>query len=269
MLNEKLIFVTGKGGTGKSTVSLRMARQLALQGKRVLLVELGEASSIKYLANLQENVGYSPVATPYGFDWSLLRGIDCLVDYVSSVIKVEKLTKYFFDNPFMKTLLEIAPGLDDLAILGKLTSHMRNHGPGFQYDHIIVDSHSTGSFKSMVMAPKLLSKMVTGGPLYSQSRQIDKTLMDGQGVHTIFVGLFEELPVDELLESLVVFKESFNSNYSVVMNKVLPDISITDKSSSWFKYINKKYSKQSDLKALLAQDLRAVSYTHLEPTRRS
>ena len=259
-MNKKLIFVTGKGGTGKSTVSLYLARKRALAGARVLVVEVGHKSSLQHLAQLNFTPEYKPQSTPWGFDVSRLNGLDCLVDYVGAFVKVESLTKYFFNNPVIKTLFEVAPGLEDLAILGKLTSGERQHGPSYSYDQIIVDSPSTGSFTSMLQAPKLLADMVSAGPLHTQGLGIDRTLSDEAVTHTLFVSLFEKLPMEELVESTSTFSEQMKRPFSVLFNKKLPDISST-KNDTWSSFINEKIERQKSFYPLI-QEKFSGSYYH-------
>lgn len=232
-------------------------------GKKTLLVELGEKSSITHLAGIGLEGNYEPQKTGLGFDWSLLRGVDCLTDYVGSIVKVEKLAKMFFNNPFMKTLLDVAPGLDDLAIMGKLTSDIRHHGPGFHYDHVVIDGHSTGSFLSMLQAPQLLAQMVSSGPLHTQSLQIAKTLKDPTLVETLFVTLLEDLPVDELLESTKDYESLFGKNYSVIMNKSIPSIQTNDTDGAWSKFINEKMQIQKRLEDRVKANYQYVCYQKL------
>lgn len=229
---------------GKTTIALLMAKHLVSQGKRVLFVELTSQSSAQ--AFLQEKTGPSsrPSLVSHGFDWCLLQGGDCLVEYVSSLIKVEKIAKSFFESPLIGSLLNVAPGLNDLAVLGKLTSHIRQHGPGFDYDHVVIDSHSTGSFSSLLAAPQILGASVSSGPMRSQSESIDKVLKDKNWVQYFFVSVFEELPVDELEETLALFSPQYKGQLSVIMNKAMildkPRIDI----EAWKNFMQQRLSRQ-------------------------
>lgn len=243
---KRLIFVSGKGGTGKTTIALLMARHLAQMGKSVLFVELANRSSARHLAAISSEPEYKPTPTPFGFDWSILQGVDCLVDYVGS-FTVEKLAQTFFNNPLMKTLLNVAPGLSDLSILGKLTSSMRGHGPGFNYDHVVVDAHSTGSFFSLLSAPQILGESVSTGPLRTQSLQIDRHLKDASQVQYFFVNLFEELPMDELEETIAEFRRIYPEQIHIVMNKKLQLQSVQIADDVWQTYMQSRLDEQKKL----------------------
>ena len=219
---KKLIFVSGKGGVGKTSLALRLSKQLGERGRRVLFVELGPTSSAKALLSLEATPHYQPTPCGLGFDWSLMQGLECLADYIGYFVKLQKVASSFLNSTLIREMVNVAPGLKDLAILGKLTSGLRNHGPSLDYDHVVVDAYSTGSFTSLLSAPSTLGAIVKKGPLYSQSSSIERTLKDQKQVQYFLVSLFEELTVDELQETLLQLGENFKDQISVVMNKYIP-----------------------------------------------
>ncbi len=243
---KKLIFISGKGGVGKTTLALLLSKSLALKGKRVLYVELNPRSSARSLAGLTIEPQYKPQKTQYLFDASLLSGGDCLVDYVGSFIRVEKLIQPFFESSMIQGLINLAPGLKDLAVLGKLTSEMRNHGPSFNYDHIVVDSYSTGHFLSFLQSPELLGQSVSSGPLRTQSEGIEKVLKDPQMTQFIFVSLLEALPLDELEETLENFRPRFKNQIQIFINKWinLNKLGLTIDDPLWRKFITERLTEQ-------------------------
>lgn len=242
---KKLIFVSGKGGTGKTTMALRLCNHLKAAGKRTLLVELNSRSSAVSLAGWSHQGRYEPVTTPSGYDHSCLTGRDCLVEYISSYVRTKRLTQQVFETHWVRALVDVAPGLNDLAILGKLTSSMREHGPAFDYDHIVVDSPSTGSFLSLLQAPQRLGASVSRGPLHTQSHSIAQVLKDPQQVQYVFMALLEELPVDELEETLAQFKDHPEEQLLVVLNKYidLEELQIPD--SHWQKHMGEVLQEQT------------------------
>ncbi len=251
---KKLIFVSGKGGTGKTTLSLILARHLALKGKKTLFVELASRSSAQSLLMETSAPQYNPSPTSFGFDWSIMEGRDCLIEYISSFTGVEKFTQKLFDTHVLKTLVNVAPGLNDLSILGKLTSSMREHGPAFEYDHVVVDAHSTGSFHSLIKAPGILAKSVSSGPLKLQSEGIDQVLKDPQLVQYFFVGLFESLPMDELEDTMGTFGEEYQEAISILMNKKIPLEKSESSNDIWKNFLEKQIQAEKVQKAR-AKDL--------------
>jgi anion-transporting ArsA/GET3 family ATPase len=241
---KELIFVSGKGGTGKTTLAAVLARHLALKGKRTLLVELERRSSLQALLEISSKPQYQPSRSGLGFDWSLVSGLDCLVEYISSFTGLESLTQKIFDSVLLKSLVNVAPGLNDLAVLGKLTSHIRQHGPSYDYEHIVVDAPSTGSFFSLMNAPKTLGDSVSQGPLHTQSFSINEVLTDPSKTQLIFVSLFEELPVDELEDTLSQFNDFFSSQMHVIMNKKWDLERSEAASGEWKSFIDTRLSEE-------------------------
>ena len=134
LIEPKIVIITGKGGVGKSVSSLALAAYASQKGKKTLLVELEGSSYFSYLTG--QDLGFSPMS-PFS-KWpnlSLARwsGLDCLREYVESILKVKSLVGLFLDHPVMKSFIEAAPALSDVSILGKLTSGCRNMKPSLDY----------------------------------------------------------------------------------------------------------------------------------------
>ena len=219
-LEQRIIFVTGKGGVGKSTVSAGLASYLAKTGRRVLLAELGNHSFIQFMVGLP-SVGPIPVATGAGFDLVLWSGDSCLREYVRHLIKVESVARLFFENRVMRALIGAAPGLSEIAILGKITSGVRHSGPPLQYDTIVVDSYATGHMLGMLRVPRGLMNAIEFGPMGAISREIARVVGDPRLTAFVLVTLLEELPVSESLEFLTSLRNEFSQQAHLVANRVL------------------------------------------------
>ena len=240
-----LIFISGKGGTGKTTFSLALANHLAQTGKSVLLCELSERSAVPAYLGLH---GYTPTYQPQrlpdlDFDHSLVQGMDCLIEYIGSVIRAEGFARKLFEGSIIESLVKVAPGLNDLAILGKLTSHIRGHGPGFHYDHILVDAPSTGNFYSLLDAPRRLGRSVTRGPLTTQSRGIESSLQNSAEVQFLFMTLFEEFSSDELEDTLGQLGEQFRDQMQVVANRYIELSQVHGTDPGWRSFIESALEK--------------------------
>jgi anion-transporting ArsA/GET3 family ATPase len=196
---QKITFVTGKGGVGKSVVAASLALRKAQQGKSVLLVELGDQSFYADFFNLP-NVGYDPINLRENIDLSLWSGATCLREYALHLIKVESLMKLFFENKIMRTFINIAPALPELAIVGKITSGHRQVGPPMHYDEIIVDTYATGHFLALLRAPRGMAEAIKFGPMGDQTRKIQAVLLNPEYTSIELVTLPEELPIVEAQE---------------------------------------------------------------------
>jgi anion-transporting ArsA/GET3 family ATPase len=219
--DTKILFVSGKGGVGKSLVAAALAREQARLGRRVLLVEIGETSYYKDFWNLPR-VDHVPVRHKEGFDLALWSGESCLHEYVIYYLRMERLYKLFFENKIMRALVNVAPGLNEMAILGKITSGIRHVGPELNYDLIVVDSFATGHALALLQAPRGMMEAVKFGPMGQHCREMLAVIQNPKLTSYVVVTLLEELPVTETAEFLAALKREFGVRASVVANRVMP-----------------------------------------------
>ncbi len=214
------VFVSGKGGVGKSLVAAALARGAAESGRKTLLVETGERSYFKDFLELPE-VDHTPRPSGLGFDLALWSGESCLREYVLHLLKLERLYRLFFENKVMKALVNVAPGLGEIAILGKITSGIRRVGPPMVYDTIVVDMPATGHALAMFRTPKGMSDAIQIGPIAQHSGEIDRLLRDPVTSALVAVTLLEELPIVETEEFVRQVSKEFKMQYCVVGNRQL------------------------------------------------
>lgn len=219
---HNIIFVTGKGGVGKTFVSALLASKLALAGKKTLLVEMGSWSYLEKALELPFPVGFQPKKTPYEFDLALWTGEECLRDYVQFLIKVPWVSDQFLKNSWLRALIQVAPGLREIAFLGKLTSGLRKHGPPMDYDCIVVDAVSSGHFVSLLKTPAGLGAVAPRGPMRSQTEGIQAILDDPEKTHTYVVTNLETYSVQESFELAEQLKGVMKSKVGFVANKIYP-----------------------------------------------
>ncbi len=210
-------FVTGKGGVGKSILALSLAQHLAKQGRKVLLSELGEHSFLSSLFN--KNISMKPTLLADNLSAVRWDGEGCLKEYILHYVKVEKMVDLFFENRVMKALVQAAPALKELAILGKITSANRRIGPTLQYDDIVVDAFATGHFKALLQAPIGMAEAVQIGPMGEQCRSIQAVIREKRLTKFYIAMIPEELPVTEGLELSAYLAENFQNNICLVKNR--------------------------------------------------
>jgi hypothetical protein len=220
---KKAHLVTGKGGVGKSLFSsvlaLTIQRKNSPENQQILLTELSELSFFKDYLNL-EQIGYKPTHWKFGIDVAQWSPDECLKEYALHLLKIESLYKLFIENPVSKSLIQVAPGLHELALLGKLTSSPRQHGPPMNYDQIVADSFSTGHFLSLLRAPSALHTAVPFGPMGEQTKSIDAFIRDPSFTEVHLVCFSEELPVTESIELYHQLKSEFGIVSNFYLNKM-------------------------------------------------
>lgn len=222
MNDQKILLVTGKGGVGKSLIAASAALRLSQQGKKVLLAEVGEKSFFQYW--FDQSVGSKPVSHSERLWLCRWQGEDCLKEYIGHLLKVDKIVSLFFENQVMKALVQAAPALKELAILGKLTSGVRRVGPELPFDVIILDAYSTGHFKALLQAPRGMRQAIPLGPMGDQCAAIDAIIADPTRTAIWVVSLPEELPVTETNELVDFLREDLHLQSKIILNKVYPDL---------------------------------------------
>lgn len=254
-MKQEIHFVTGKGGVGKSAVAASLALKKSSEGQRVLLVELGDTSFYRDYFDLAE-VTFKPTLIKPNLSIALWTGQECLQEYAKHLIKIETIVKLFFENPVMKAFINIAPGLPELAILGKVTSGLRKHGPSLPYDCIIVDTFATGHFMALLEAPKGMAEAIQYGPMGEQSRNINTCLRDSNVCFYHVVCLPEELVIQESLELVQFLKNKFEISAELIINKVL-DVNLSEET------LNQSKVGESDLARFASYLLRQTQHQRL------
>jgi anion-transporting ArsA/GET3 family ATPase len=216
----EIIFVTGKGGVGKSAVAAALALQRARSGRKTLLAELGRESFYEYALGLS-SVTYGGVSWPpqENLKISLWSGQDCLKEYALYLLKIESLYRLFFENPVTRTLIQVAPALPELSIIGKATSGIRHVGPPLDCDTLVVDSFASGHFMALLKAPQGMAEVVRFGPMGEQSRNIEQVLKNASICRYVVVTFPEELPVLEGLELAAQIESTVGVKPQLILNR--------------------------------------------------
>jgi hypothetical protein len=195
---HRIVFVTGKGGVGKSAVAAATALQLAGAGQTVLLVELGSRSFYGPLLGLP--VGAEAVR------WTSRIGVvrwdveSALREYVAHYLLFKTAADWLLNYTVMKALMAAAPSLAELAILGKLTGPMRHAWYRRDVDVVVVDAYSTGQFMALMRAPRGLSQTAASGPMHRHTVAMTALLSDPAICEYRLVTLAEEMPTAEACE---------------------------------------------------------------------
>ena len=220
----RTVFVTGKGGVGKSTVAAALAQAWRDAGARTLLVEIeGQASAAALLSS--RTIGYEP--TPLAEHLAAMRISlnDALKEYARLRLKVKLVADRLVNNPIIDQFAQAAPGFRELLVLGKLWSLAKetDEGGRRRWDAIIVDSPATGHGLGLLGMAGVIARMFPVGPISAEARAVDAFVKDPDRVGVVLVALPEELPVTETLELHEQLAEREVAVAATIVNGLLVD----------------------------------------------
>jgi len=227
LTRARLHFVTGKGGTGKTTVAAALALTLAAGGRRVLLVEVEGRQGIAQLFDVPP-LPYREVkvATADGGGHVNALAIDleaAFLEYLDMFYNLGLAGRAMRRVGAIEFATTIAPGLRDVLLTGKIKEAAvrldANKRPA--YDAIVVDSPPTGRITRFLDVTKALSDIAKGGPVHSQAEGVVKLLhSELTAIH--LVTLLEALPIQETIESIEELEALELPVGSVIVNRNIP-----------------------------------------------
>jgi anion-transporting ArsA/GET3 family ATPase len=199
--SRRFLFVTGKGGVGKTTVSGALALALAARGKRVLVAMCNTKERLSAILGTPP-IGHEimPVATNV---WAVnLLPELALREYGEMVLKVGALARAIFDNKYTKTFFRATPGLYEWAMLGKAWFHTteRLADGSNRFDVVLLDAPATGHGLDMLRVPKVILDVVPPGVLRRDAEAAWEMFQDPVRSGVLVVTLPEEMPTTETIE---------------------------------------------------------------------
>jgi anion-transporting ArsA/GET3 family ATPase len=221
LLDRRLLVVTGKGGTGKSTLSAALALSAARRGKKVLVCEVtarervselfGKPPSGPEIHELAKNV-YSVHVRPR----------EAMREYALMTLKYKTIYNAVFENRVVRYFLNAAPSLAEIVVLGKVWWHAardEEHGRP-RWDLVILDAPATGHGLTLLTVPEVFLQLVSEGPLARDMKDMQSLLTDPARCATCIVSLPEEMPVNEAIELDRALKEHGLPEGPLFLNQV-------------------------------------------------
>lgn len=221
-------FVTGKGGTGKSTVAAALALTLAAGGRKVLLVEVEGRQGIAQLFDVPP-LPYQElkIATAERGGQVNALAIDieaAFLEYLDMFYNLGIAGRAMRRIGAIEFATTIAPGLRDVLLTGKIKESVVRLNKGAKtpvYDAVVVDAPPTGRIAHFLDVTKAVSDLAKGGPVHSQAEGVVKLLHSDQtAIH--LVTLLEALPLQETLEAIEELAEMELPIGSVIVNRNIP-----------------------------------------------
>jgi len=209
-VGARILFVTGKGGTGKSAVASALAREAARRGHPALLLRMppstGETAepipSVHRRGDLHE---------------SILDEKQDLESFLTRVLGLGFLARRLQDSRTFSAVAAAAPGLRDLVTLTSITARARARR-GF----VVVDAPATGHSIAMLTAPARVLELGSIGPVAREARLAEAALRNAKTFTVLLVTTPEELAVTEVLSLREQVMEAGVARPRIVINGLWP-----------------------------------------------
>ena len=203
VLQRRLVFVTGKGGVGKTATAVALALGAARVGRRVLLVEVNPYGRIgEYLGD--RTLTPTPVEITPELAVASIAPTVILEDFLTGMLRLRALARRLLESNTFRVVTAAAPGLADFLTLVRI-AEWEDERVGFKrrrhrFDLVIVDAPATGHSVPLLGTPGAFLKMLPFGPLTATARNLALLLGDPARAAVAIVTRAEEMAVNETLE---------------------------------------------------------------------
>ena len=218
LLERQLLFVTGKGGVGKTTTAAALADLAARSGKRVLVCEMDAKGALAASFEVA-TLGFEPVEVRPQLFAMAMNTEDSLREYLRVVARIPLVGRI---GPLARTfdfVADAAPGVKEILAIGKICFEVRER----HYDLVVVDAEASGHIVAQIDAPRAIRELVQVGPVRDQTDWMLGILGDATRTGLVVVTTPEEMPIAETVELVEKVQSTTEVDVAaVVVNRVLP-----------------------------------------------
>jgi anion-transporting ArsA/GET3 family ATPase len=271
LLDKRLIFVTGKGGVGKSTIAAALGILSARRGSRTMIAELSSQQRVQRMFN-RYGPGFEEIQLAPGLFTISIDPEHAMDEYLQ--VKVGVLGHALAASSLFQTFAMATPGMRELLSIGKVWElaqlHRRTDG-ATPYDLVIVDAPATGHGVGLLRTPRTFADIARVGPIAHQGRTIAETIADRRFTGVVTVATPEEMPVNETLTLCDALEREELAVDLIVLNALYPvrfDQAETEQLADALERARSPLSR-SALRAALAEQARAQTQREQEARLRA
>jgi arsenite-transporting ATPase len=254
-LATQLFVLTGKGGVGKTTTALALAKSLTLQGKKVLY------NSFDQEAN-------STICSKLKIPQLILKRDESVENYIERKLSSRLVASWIMKTPFFSSLLNMVPGLGHLILLGDIIDRLEKD-PELC---IILDSPSSGHALTMFESSHNFKRIFGNGPLVKDINKMHDLIFKGEFLKTFIICLPSLMALNEGAELIESINKLGMSNCELILNESLhlsPEV-LENKNSELPHFLKTKLSLENEVYKQFSEDifhkLPLLSNTEMEET---
>lgn len=221
----RLHVITGKGGTGKTTVAAAMALALASGGHKVLLVEVEERQGLAQLFDVAP-LPYQERKLAVARDGGDVFGLavdprQAMYEYLDMYYRLGRAGRALDRMGIVEFATTVAPGMRDVLLTGKTyeATRRRREDGEFVYDAVVLDAPPTGRITRFLSVNEAVTSLARVGPISRQATAITELISSPRtAVHVVTV--LEEMPVQETADAVAHLDDAGIPVGAVVVNQV-------------------------------------------------
>ena len=229
LLDRRLIFVTGKGGVGKSTVAIALGVLAARGGRRTIVAELASHERLQRVFAADEDAplehrGFTEIELLPGLFTISIDPQYAMEEYLR--VKTGPLGQALGSSRLFQAFAMATPGMRELLSIGKvweLAQFERRAADAVPYDLVVVDAPATGHGVGILRTPRTFAEVARVGPIAHQAGRIAATIADRDFTGVVAVSTPEEMPVNETFALHEAIEADGLALDAVIVNARYPD----------------------------------------------